>query len=279
MTAMAREEQFRTSMAGRCDARTELAGTPIALAILLTAVPVMGGRQLVRELLEPLGWCVAMEVIPLDPAHSVRGGPHQLNFDLEGTVRQIDALRQVNGLLPLLDGSKRYWVCDDEATTLLVVGQEWLAELHARGSHHEPIPGPSAGHGRGCPAAAGPDGTADQPRGATALVDTVANGGSPAPLNSLRSGAVMAALDVVDTASVVDHGCGEGVVLRPLSPDQRFTDITGEMCRPKPSTARSNGRTGPTGACANANGCNSFRSGWSVRMTESQGRNSPDGGD
>jgi 3' terminal RNA ribose 2'-O-methyltransferase Hen1 len=68
MLAMALKDVFRTALTGRCDARPELAASPMSLEIRLPAVPCGGGADLLRRLFEPLGWEVSAAAIPLDPA-------------------------------------------------------------------------------------------------------------------------------------------------------------------------------------------------------------------
>lgn len=67
MLAMALKDVYRTALTGRCNARPELAASPIPLEIHLPAVPCRGGADLLRRLFEPLGWQVGASAVELDP--------------------------------------------------------------------------------------------------------------------------------------------------------------------------------------------------------------------
>jgi SAM-dependent methyltransferase len=117
---------------GRCDARPELAATPIPLAIEIPTLPAKSGADgdgpgLVRRLFEPLGWDVEAEPIPLDAAFPQWGDSHYVRLRLTGRQRLGDALSQLYVLLPVLDDAKHYWVAPDEVDKLLQRGAGWLA--------------------------------------------------------------------------------------------------------------------------------------------------------
>ena len=58
MLAVAMAKVFRTAMAGRCDARPELAASALPLEIRIPAVPCRGSVDLLKRFFEPLGWQV-----------------------------------------------------------------------------------------------------------------------------------------------------------------------------------------------------------------------------
>jgi 3' terminal RNA ribose 2'-O-methyltransferase Hen1 len=130
MLAVALKEAFRTALTGRCDARPELAAQTIPLAIRVPALRCRGGAELARAVFEPLGWTVAAESQPLQPAEW--GASPYLDLRLAGEVRLADALNHLYVLLPVLDDAKHYWVSTDEVDKLIRAGGDWLARHPAR---------------------------------------------------------------------------------------------------------------------------------------------------
>ncbi|WP_396129962.1 3' terminal RNA ribose 2'-O-methyltransferase Hen1 [Agromyces aerolatus] len=219
MLAVAMRHVFRTAMTGRCDARPELAASPIPLDIELTAVPSRGAERLIGRLFEPLGWTVTESQIPLDPEFPGWGRSPYSNVRLVGVQRVADALRQIYVLLPVLDDAKHYWVSDDEVGKLLRAGEGWLPEHPER----ELITRRYLAHQRSMVADAtarlvevGDDVPNDEPVPETTT-----------PLARLRTEAVVAALKDVSAQRVADLGCGEGALLRRLMADASFTEIVG----------------------------------------------------
>ena len=68
--AAALSRVFKTAMAGRCDARPELAAVPLPLDLHVPSLPCRGGPALAAKLFGPLGWQVsaslALESEPVD---------------------------------------------------------------------------------------------------------------------------------------------------------------------------------------------------------------------
>src|SRR5690606_20873929 len=110
LLAAALADVFSTARSGRCDAKPELAATPIPLEINLPAVPCRGGATVAAELFEPLGWTVEAEPVPLDERLPDWGDSRHVRLRLTGTARLADALSQLYLLLPVLDDAKHYWV-------------------------------------------------------------------------------------------------------------------------------------------------------------------------
>jgi 3' terminal RNA ribose 2'-O-methyltransferase Hen1 len=127
MLAMALKDVFRTALAGRCEARPDLAASPMPLEVLVPAVPCRGGADLLRRLFEPLGWLVEASGTPLDPTIPEWGDSRHLDVRLSGELRLADALNHLYVLLPVLDDAKHYWVSNDEVDKLIRAGDGWLA--------------------------------------------------------------------------------------------------------------------------------------------------------
>ncbi|WP_067538898.1 3' terminal RNA ribose 2'-O-methyltransferase Hen1 [Nocardia crassostreae] len=118
---------FGTALHGRCNARPELAETALPLRIELPAVPCKGGPEQVVKIFEPLGWTVTATPLPLDPAFPDWGESHYVRLELTGVMRLSEALSHLYVLLPVLDGSKHYWLDTAEIDKLLRFGEGWLA--------------------------------------------------------------------------------------------------------------------------------------------------------
>ncbi len=115
---------FRTAIRGVSKERPQLAASAIPLTIRLPAVSA--SAELIERLFAPLGWAVEATAIPLDPAFPTWGGSRYCDVVLTGTLRLSDALGQLYVLLPVLDGSKHYWISAEEVDKLLRAGEAWL---------------------------------------------------------------------------------------------------------------------------------------------------------
>jgi 3' terminal RNA ribose 2'-O-methyltransferase Hen1 len=224
MLALTLKDVFGTAMTGRCAARPELAATPIPLEIRLPALRCRGGADLLRRLVEPLGWHVQASTSELDPTVPDWGVSPYLDARLSGELRLADALRQLYVLLPVLDDAKHYWVSDDEVDKLIRAGEGWLAEhpekdliTHRYLAHQGTLTRSALARlaevDDATPAEFDePDEPADEPD-------------RPVPLAQQRRGAVLAAVRAAGATSVGDFGCGEGGLVRDLLADRSLRRI------------------------------------------------------
>lgn len=127
MLAVALARVFKTAMAGRCDARPELAASAIPLEVHVPVLPCRGGPELAGRLFEPLGWHVTAVPIALDETFPGWDDSRYVDLRLTGTRKLAEALNHLYVLLPVLDDSKHYWVSPDEVDKLIRAGGEWLA--------------------------------------------------------------------------------------------------------------------------------------------------------
>ncbi|MGH3168327.1 MAG: 3' terminal RNA ribose 2'-O-methyltransferase Hen1, partial [Trebonia sp.] len=125
LLAVALKDVFRTALAGRCDAKPDLAASAIPLEIRVPSLRCRGGTELAGKLFGPLGWDVAAPAWTLDPPEW--GESPYVNLCLTGTLRLADALNHLYVLLPVLDDVKHYWVSTDEVDKLIRAGEGWLA--------------------------------------------------------------------------------------------------------------------------------------------------------
>lgn len=127
-----------TAMGGRSRDRQALADTPLPLEATVTPLPARGTADLLARLFEPLGYSVAAEAIPLDPAHPEWGDSPYVALKLAGEVRLAALLTHLFVLIPVLDNAKHYYVGEAEVEKLLRKGEGWL-EAHQVVYGHTPV--------------------------------------------------------------------------------------------------------------------------------------------
>lgn len=232
MLAVAMGKVFRTAMAGRCDARPDLAGRELPLEIHLPALPCHGGVEMAQRVFTPLGWAVHATPIPLDPEIPRWGDSRYVDLRLTGTMRLADALNHLYVLLPVLDNAKHYWVSTDEVDKLIRAGAGWLHSHPDRDlitarylAHQRELVATAVGR------LAEVDDTEPEALDNAVPVDSGDDGGDEpqrrVPLVELRKVAVLAALRAAGAKRVVDLGCGAGGLVRGLLQDATFTEILG----------------------------------------------------
>lgn len=227
MLAMALKDVFRTALAGRCEARAELAATPIPLEIHVPALSCPGGVELARRVFEPLGWTVEATAVPLDPEFPKWGESRYLDVRLTGTVRLADALNHLYVLLPALDNAKHYWVSTDEIDKLVRAGGAWLAGHPEKAlitrrylSHRKELT--AAALARLAEVDDAEPEELDNALDAPVITKTPDR---PVPLAEQRRGAVLAALRSLGARTVGDLGCGEGALARDLLAERSIERI------------------------------------------------------
>ncbi|HEX4814906.1 MAG TPA: 3' terminal RNA ribose 2'-O-methyltransferase Hen1 [Nonomuraea sp.] len=258
LLAVALGDVFRTARAGRCAARPELPGTALPLELRVPALPCRGGPELARRLFEPLGWEVEADALPLDEAFPEWGESRYVRLTLRGAARLADALNHLYVLLPVLDDGKHYWIAPDEVDKLVRAGSGWLREHPERGlitrrylgrrwalartalarlaelgdeteEQLEPAVAEDAAEETAEETAAD-ELTADEAgSGVEVTAGAEVDAGAPKarPLNVLRREAVLAVLDELGAASVVDLGCGQGELVAALLARPRHTRVAG----------------------------------------------------
>ena len=225
-------KMFGTALTGRSKERPELAATPIPLTIHIPVV-ACGGAEILERLFEPLGWQVASHPIDLDPAHPEWGQSAYRSVTLTGDQLLKEALEHIYVLLPVLDGSKHYWVNADEIERLLRRGGPWVANhperdmiTHRYMRHDRKLA--SAALDRLSEldesTAAGDDEAMDPDEVADAVEAVVEERIS---LNERRLQAVVAQVQDADPRSVIDLGCGEGRLLGRLLKETSVGRIVG----------------------------------------------------
>jgi 3' terminal RNA ribose 2'-O-methyltransferase Hen1 len=77
---------FATAMGGKSKERQSLAETPIPLEAKLPVIAARGGEDLVRRLIDPLSYTVAVEALPLDEKFPAWGESPYVSLRLSATV-------------------------------------------------------------------------------------------------------------------------------------------------------------------------------------------------
>jgi hypothetical protein len=114
-------------------------GMPLPIEVDVPLLPCAAGPEQLRRLFEPLGYHVAVAVVPADPRRAAiaadvdgddapaRSGTREVAMRLTGLVRVPELLGHVCVLLPVLDGSADDAVGDAvEVEPLLDHGGRWL---------------------------------------------------------------------------------------------------------------------------------------------------------
>jgi 3' terminal RNA ribose 2'-O-methyltransferase Hen1 len=229
MVAVALSRVFKTALAGRCEARPELAASAMPLEIALPTVPSRGGEDLATRLFSPLGWTVEARAIPLDETFPEWGSSRYVSLRLTGEMRLADALTHLYVLLPVLDDSKHYWVGTDEVDKLVRAGEGWLSAhperelITRRYLAHRKALVMSAVARLAEADDAEPEALDNALDGAEAIEATDV----PVPLVQQRHAAVLAALRSAGARRVVDLGCGDGALLVALLAEPTLTEVVG----------------------------------------------------
>ncbi len=241
---------FGTAMAGRCRDRPALASQRLPLRAQIEVLPVRGHRQIVRQLFEPLGYCVEISGHVLDETFPQWGESPYCSVTLQGVTTLSELLTHLYVLIPVFDNYKHYFVGQDELDKLLEKGAGWLAQHPEKDSitrrflrnrrnlyqealarlvaEEECSPYQSDGSDQ-----LGPTDQHDQcgpPQPAESSASGLATSGLQVgglSLDDQRRGTVLAALKAAGARSVLDLGCGEGKFLSLLLEEEQFERILG----------------------------------------------------
>jgi 3' terminal RNA ribose 2'-O-methyltransferase Hen1 len=223
---------FSTALSGKSKERQALAEMAIPLVARIPVIAARGGGDLVRRLFEPLGYAVHLEELPLDEKFPEWGGSPYVSLELAATVTLQTLLTHLYVLVPVLDNEKHYWVGDDEVEKLLKRGEGWLAQhqekdlivsrylKRQRGLTREAL-------SRLVEEEAQPEEDQQAVSGDEAEQKVEQAGGRALGLHEQRIGTVLSVLRGEGAKSVLDLGCGEGKLLRPLMAEAQFERILG----------------------------------------------------
>ena len=213
-------EAFGTAMSGRSKERQDLADEALPFEVHLPALPVRGTPELVHRLFGPLGYTVEAHLVTLDVQFPEWGDSPYLDLKLRGVVQLKVLLAHLSMLIPVLDDDKHYFVDEGEIERLQRLGEGWL-DTHPE---RELILRRALKHQRDLLRLA-----------AVKFVQAqeVVTGPTTPSLNAQRLAAVEAELVASGANRVLDLGCGEGHLLKPLLANPQFREIVGMDVSPR----------------------------------------------
>ena len=221
---------FGTAMAGRCEKKPALADAVLNLSATLTMLPCRGSTAMLEKVFAPLGYELSWEEFPLDDHFPEWGLARYVNLHLRAKLKLMHLLRHIYVLIPVFDNRKHYWIGDDEVDKLLSHGEGWL-ESHpeknfitrryfSRLNHYTRIALERMERIE----------RLDNGEGSTIESDMdQADEGTEVKLRlkDQRLAAVVSAIKACGAKSVIDLGCGEGVLLQMLVKENCFAALAG----------------------------------------------------
>ena len=210
-----------SALAGQSAERPERVDEALPLVATLAAVHAPGGEGTIRTAFEPLGYSVAIDWTEGE----ADAAPTVASVTLRGERTVRDLLRHLFILVPVVDGSKHYYVGVDEVDKLLRHGEGWLASHPERDwVVHRYLRYRKALTRKALSFLVADSRERDE---VTAAEEVQLE--KPVRLNDQRQDAVLAALrdPKREIRSVVDLGCGEGKLVAVLARDGRFERILG----------------------------------------------------
>jgi 3' terminal RNA ribose 2'-O-methyltransferase Hen1 len=218
---------FTSALNGQSKDRPELANTPIPLTATLPVIAARGGEGIVRRLFEPLGYDVRLEPLPLDDKFPEWGGSAYVSLELTGTVTLQTLLTHLYVLIPVLDNDKHYWVGNDEIEKLLKRGEGWLPQHPEKELIVDRYLKRMRSLTREALARLTEEDAPEDEEIVQAGDEQEQRVERPLGLHEQRLGTVLSVLRGVGATRVLDLGCGEGKLLRPLLADRQFEHILG----------------------------------------------------
>jgi len=219
---------FSTALSGKSKERQTLAETAIPLVARIPVIAARGGGDLVRRLFEPLGYAVQLEELQLDEKFPEWGESAYVSLELSATVTLQTLLTHLYVLIPVLDNEKHYWVGDDEVEKLLKRGEGWLAQHQEKDLIVSRYLKRQRGLTRDALARlVEEEAQPEEEQQAQTGDEAEHKVERPLGLHEQRIGTVLSVLRGAGAKRVLDLGCGEGKLLRPLLADPQFERILG----------------------------------------------------
>lgn len=227
--SMAIARVFREGMKGVCKEKPELLSFPWPFEACIAALPSQSktGQELIKSLFEPLEYQVNIEAYPLNEKNPDWGEAQTYTVRLKKTCFLKDLLSHLYVLIPVLDNQKHYWVTEDEVDKLLTHGQGWLSNHPNR----ELIISRYLKRQRDLTHEA--SARLEEEDGLHHSVREKIHSDEEEKLESvilLHQQRMQSVLDVLkqhQISTVVDLGCGEGVLIKKLLEDASFSTILG----------------------------------------------------
>ncbi len=218
---------FGQTLNGKCKQRPDLLEKEMPLTVKLSVLPCRGGEQFLRNLFEPLGYKVNAERYPLDKMFEDWGLSSYYTVELIKTTTVKELFNHLHVLVPVLDNQKHYYIDQKEIDKLLKRGEGWLAEHPERENIAKRYLKYRTSYAREALERLMEINPTDE----DALIEdkelTEEEIEKNLNLNEERLGSVLSALKACGAETVIDLGCGEGKLLRPLLKEKQFRKILG----------------------------------------------------
>jgi 3' terminal RNA ribose 2'-O-methyltransferase Hen1 len=228
LMSVAISQVFGSALAGRSKDRAELVDTPLPLTAKVDVLPVRGGEPLLKRLFEPLGYEVEATHHPLDEQFPEWGESVYYSVTLAKLATVSELLRHLYVLIPVFDHRKHYYVGQDEVEKLLAKAHTWLADHPEREliTRRYLTRSPSLVRQALARLAEAEAPSIEDESITDAAVDGVV-AARERSLHEQRIDAVVEVLKASGAKRVLDLGCGEGKLLRPLLAVKQFAEIVG----------------------------------------------------
>lgn len=215
------------SISGKSKEKQELADRALPFEVRIVPIRIVGGREIAKEFLEPLGYEIDIKDIGETPEQSYG----LFDLRLKAEIKLSDLLSQLYVLISVLDNQKHFWVAEDEVDKLVDKGKGWLethpakelitrrALKHRRSLAHLALDRLSEGRED---EVEGEEPDTPKPR-----LDREEVLERPIRLHDLRLDRVAEVLGENKVSSVLDLGCGEGKLLARLVKERGLSKIVG----------------------------------------------------
>ncbi|RYZ87395.1 MAG: hypothetical protein EOP04_11780 [Proteobacteria bacterium] len=108
--SLALGKAFRSAMNGLSKERPLLAQSPLPFEIYIPTLSSPNGKEAIAEYFEPLGYELVIEESLLDAKYPEWGQGTYFQVTFRNTLTLSSLLKHLFILLPVLDGTKHYWI-------------------------------------------------------------------------------------------------------------------------------------------------------------------------
>ncbi|MFN8770422.1 MAG: 3' terminal RNA ribose 2'-O-methyltransferase Hen1 [Neisseriaceae bacterium] len=126
LMSVAINKAFGTLLSGRSKHRQELVNLAMPFEVKLPVIRCSGGKELLYQLFEPLGYEVTLKQHVLDSMFSNWGNSPYYTVELKNNCTLRELLIHLYVLIPVLDNNKHYWISESEINKLVKYGEGWL---------------------------------------------------------------------------------------------------------------------------------------------------------
>ncbi|MEM9819730.1 MAG: 3' terminal RNA ribose 2'-O-methyltransferase Hen1 [Bacteroidota bacterium] len=222
--SVALSKAFASAMNGNCSQRPDLVDTPMPLEVTIAVLPApRGGKMLIEQFFQPLGYQIELEQHALDPRFTDWGESKYFTVRLQHTITVQQLLSHLYVLIPAIDNDQHFFVSQNEIDKLLEKGKTWLMDHPAKEQIIKRYLINLGTLSR----------QAIEQLAQNQVAPTVAKANvhpekeRKVSLHQKRLQLVLKQLKLAGAKTVIDLGCGEGKLLRMLLKEKQFTKIVG----------------------------------------------------